>query len=273
MRISTRKTALAILVFALAIAALVAVAPRLGKFALEKINVPLQSSKFDIKGASADGYVRLTIEGQRFKIPQRYVSGVTTWRDGSVASVNVRLVLPGLEPYDPDNKQHRYEFSPYIGGGWRNKLYLTFGGRHSVPLDELFSRNVEFKKAPPFSLPVTPRSPELDDPKGVDIYSSPNKQEPPDRNGRVWWRSGNDYFVIQNGQHTIFFAQCDREVPEQFPGCKVYADFGPELNAEYEYGRPHFVRDWKHIHDHITGLIRSWMETDRPDSNATLHSR
>ena len=273
MKAPARKTVLTALGAVLVVAAIAAAAPRLIEFAGEKIGSSLRSPKFDIKSATRDGFVHLAIEGHRFKIPQRYVSGVTTWQDGSVASVNVRLVLPGLEPYDPNNKQHQYEFSPYVGGGWRNKLYLSFGQPHPSNLDTLYNGFVVgFANSAP-GIRVTPRLPESDDPEGVEIYSSPNKQESPDQNGRIWWRPGQDHFVVRDGSHTTFYARCYRQVPDQFPDCKGYADFGPDLNAEYEYGRPHFVRDWKHIHEHITGLIRSWMEPDLPNSQSTAPSR
>jgi hypothetical protein len=272
--ISIRKLALPALAIAVLVAALLTGGPALYRFATEQSDPNKKPVEvFNLETATRGGFVYVNIEGHRFKIPKEYVTGVTTRGDGSAAHIQVRLVLPGLEPYDPESKLHRYEFSPYIGGGRRNKLYLSLGARQAVSLDELFSRKVTLKADAPSGIRVTARPSESDDPQGVEIYSSPNKQEPPDENGRVSWRPGDDYYAIHDSHRTVFFAHCYREVPYRDAGCEVFADFGPDINAKYDYGRAHFVRDWKHIHEHITGLIRSWMEPDQPTSDSAAPSR
>lgn len=270
MSISIRKLALPAVAIAVLVAALVTGGPTLYRFATEKPDPNRKPVEvFNMETATRGGFVYVNIEGHHFKIPKEYVTGVTTSGDGSAAHVQVRLVLPELEPYDPENKRHRYEFSPYVGGGRRNKLYLSFGQRSASDLDTLFTANITDFANSAASIRVAPRTPDRGDPLGLEVYSSPNTQSVPDRNGRVWWQPGKDHYVIRDTDHIAFYARCYREVPDKDAGCEVFADFGPDINANYDYGRSHFVQDWKHIHEHVVGLIRSWMQPDRPASAPT----
>jgi len=222
------------------------------------------AKRFNIEEATKDGIVYIPVNSQRFAIPKEYVGGVSTSHDGSVSSIYLRFVLPELERYDPNNSRHKYEFSATRGGGQRNKLHFTFGDSPTAPIQRLYQIDVVKKLDSTYpNQKVTRRAPEADDPEGLEIYSTPNYQFTwpngvPDN--KPHWTAGKDIYVQRNGEKILYFAECDRVIPgEFFPGCTVNVDFADDVRGAYDFGRPH-IKNWKYIHEHLTGLVHSWMQ-------------
>lgn len=232
------------------------------------------AKRFNIEEATKNGIVHIPVNSQRFAIPKEYVGGVSTSHDGSVSSIYLRFVLPELERYDPNNPRHKYEFSATRGGGKRNKLHFTFGARPPVPAgypglyQSLYQRMVvEYLDSTNPKQKMTKREPEADDPEGLEIYSTPNYQSTwpngvPDN--KPHWHAGKDIYVLRDGEKVLYLAECDRVIPGVWsPGCEVDVDFADDVRGQYDFGRPH-IKDWKRIHEHLTGLVRGWMLPIQP---------
>lgn len=87
MSISIRKLALPAVAIAVLVAALVTGGPTLYRFATEKPDPNRKPVEvFNMETATRGGFVYVNIEGHRFKIPKEYVTGVTTWGDGSASN-------------------------------------------------------------------------------------------------------------------------------------------------------------------------------------------
>lgn len=226
------------------------------------------AKRFNIEEATKNGIVYIPINSQRFAIPKEYVGGVSTSHDGSVSSIYLRFILPELERYDPNNPRHTYEFSATRGGGQRNKLHFTFGDSPTAPIQQLYQRNVVKQLDSTYpNQKVTKRPPEADDPEGLEIYSTPSFV---DNAGD--WRSGTDIYVLRNGERILYFARCDRTIPGVwFPGCKVNVDFADDVRGQYDFGRP-YIKDWKRIHEHLTGLVRGWLLPIHPSPASSQSS-
>lgn len=225
------------------------------------------AKRFNIEEATKNGIVYIPVNSQRFAIPKEYVGGVSTSHDGSVSSIYLRFVSPELERYDPNNPRHTYEFSATRGGGKRNKLNFNFGDSPTAPIQQLYQRNVvnELDSTYP-NQKVTKRAPEADDPEGLEIYSTPNYQSTwpngiPDN--KPHWNAGKDIYILRDGEKILYFARCDRVIPDVSPGCRVFVDFADDVRGQYDFGRPH-IKDWKRIHEHLTGLVHGWILPTQP---------
>jgi len=227
------------------------------------------AKRFNIEEATKDGIVYIPIESQRFAIPKEYVGGVSTSHDGSPFSISLRFVLPDLQRYDPNNPHHRYQFS--TGGGWKNQLFFNFGASPPVSAgypglyQSLYQHTVvEYLDSTNPKQKMTRREPEADEPEGLEIYSTPNYQFTwpngmPDN--KLHWTAGKDIYVQRDGEKIRYLAECDRVIPGVWsPKCEVKVEFANDVDGRYVFAREHF-KHWKRIHEHLTGLVHSWMQS------------
>lgn len=211
---------------------------------------------FNFEAATHDGMVHVPLSSQRFAIPKKFVGAgsIGTLNNGSVSAIGMSLALPSMEHYEADT----------CVCGRENELFLDFGVTLTTSMQQQYLLEVEknFDSTEP-TRRVTRREPEADDPDELEIYSTPSFTYLSDK--RLKWWPGKDFYILRNGEKILYFARCSRTTPDRpitaavtFE-CEAYLDFGNNIRGHYFFARTH-IKNWKYIHEHLTGLVHSWMQ-------------